>query len=139
MPRSLSLSDELRVAVARLSRRIRQSRADTTLSFPHYSALGSMRMIGVCTLSELAEQEQVTAPSMNRTVNSLVEHGYVARTPHASDGRKLMLEITESGDLMIEQTKRQRNLWLAEQLDALTPAERSTLSAAIPLLQRLAE
>lgn len=139
MPRSLALSNDIRIAVARLSRRLRQSLADETLSFPHMSALGALDKAGALTLQELSRAERVTPPSMLRTVTALVEHGYVARRPHATDGRKQLLEITDSGFRMMDATRRSRNLWLAERLDALSTDERATLAAAAPILERLAD
>lgn len=139
MPRSLTLSNDVRIAVARLSRRLRQTRADETVSFPHMSALGSLDKCGPLTLQDLSRVERVTPPSMLRTVNALVEHGYVARRPHESDGRKQLLEITSEGFAMMEATRRSRNLWLAERVDALSTEERALLAKAAPILERLAE
>lgn len=139
MPRSLALADDVRIAVARLSRRLRRSVADETLSFPHMSALGTLDKCGPLTLQELSAKERITAPSMLKTVNALVEHGYLARRPHDTDGRKQLLNITEAGFAMMDQTRRQRNLWLAERLDALTADERATLANAAGIMQKLAD
>jgi DNA-binding MarR family transcriptional regulator len=81
----------------------------------------------------------VTPPSMLRTVQGLVDHGYVDRTPHETDGRKQLLVITDEGQQMIDETRRRRNLWLATQIDALTPDERQTLQQAARIMERLAE
>ncbi|WP_144720081.1 MarR family winged helix-turn-helix transcriptional regulator [Agrococcus jejuensis] len=139
MPRSLALSNDLRIAVARLSRRLRRSVADETLGFPHMSALGTMQKCGPITLQELSTKERVTPPSMLRTVQGLVDHGYVDRTPHETDGRKQLLVITDDGQQMIEETRRRRNAWLAARLDALTPDERATLQRAAQIMERIAE
>lgn len=139
MPRSLTLSNDVRIAVARLSRRLRQTRADETISFPHMSALGTLGKCGPITLQDLSRKERVTAPSMLRTVTSLVDHGYVARRPHETDRRKQLLEVTPAGLEMMDATRRSRNLWLAERIDALSTDERALLAKAAPILERLAE
>ena len=138
MPRSLALSNDLRIAVARLSRRLRRSVADETLGFPHMSALGTMQQCGPLTLQELSVKERVTPPSMLRTVQGLVDHGYVDRVPHETDGRKQLLVITDAGATMIDETRRRRNAWLATRLDALTPDERATLQQAAQIMERIA-
>ena len=139
MPPPPSLSNDLRIAVARLSRRLRRSVADETLGFPHMSALGTLHKCGPITLQDLSAKDGVTPPSMVRTVHSLVEHGYVERRPHETDGRKQLLEITESGHAMMDETRRQRNAWLQGRLDALDDDDRATLRRAAEIMDRLAE
>lgn len=138
MPRSLALSNDLRIAVARLSRRLRRSVADEALGFPQLSALGTLEQRGSLTLQELSTREGITPPSMLKTVNTLVDAGYLARRAHETDGRKQLLEITDAGHAMLAETKRRRNVWLAERLDALSVDERAALARAVPILEQLA-
>lgn len=133
------LADELRVAVARLSRRIRHSRVDPDLGMQHYSALGSLIVHGPSTLARLAECEQVTSPSMLKTVRCLEDHGYVSKRDHETDGRKQLIEITPVGHEMLDRTRAVRNERLSARLATLTDDERATIRAAIPLLTRLTE
>ena len=139
MPRSLTLPNEFRIAVARMSRRIRTSVADETISFPHLAAMATLAKFQPLTLQELSAKERVTPPSMLRTVNALVEHGYIERTPHETDGRKLMLGVTASGEAMLEATRRQRNLWLADRIEELSDDDRATLKRAVDIMLTMAE
>jgi DNA-binding MarR family transcriptional regulator len=133
------LASELRFSVARLSRRLRAEREpDNPLSVAALSALGILFREGECTVGELAAHERVQPPSMTRTVNCLVEEGYVVRRPHASDGRQVLVDVTEKGRKILLADRRRRDAWLAMRLRELTPAERTVLREAAPLIQRLA-
>ncbi|WP_350348083.1 MarR family transcriptional regulator [Agromyces sp. G08B096] len=132
-------STELRLAVMRLARRLRQERAETELSGSQYSALAWTVSEGQLTPGRLAELERVTPPSMNRTVNCLVDAGHLVRTADAGDGRKVLLRATESGEAIVRETRRRRDAWLAKRFAALTPDERETLAKATMILGRLTD
>ena len=132
-------STELRLTVQRLSRRLRQERADTELSGSQFAALGWIWTEGPVTLGRLAELERVTPPSMNRTVNHLVEAGLVTREGSPDDGRKVLLRTTEAGAAITRETRRRRDAWLAKRYAALAPDEREVLVRATGILARLAD
>lgn len=133
------LDDELRVAILRLSRRMRAERAGEDVPDGQLSVLFVLWKEGAQTLSSLAEHERVTPPSMNRTVNSLVDAGLVTRDSSPDDGRKVLIQPTEAGLEIARETKRRRVAWFARQLDTLTPAQRATIDAATPILRELAD
>jgi DNA-binding MarR family transcriptional regulator len=133
------LASELRVSVARLSRRLRGERdPQTELSVGQLSVLGALFRNGDSTIGELAAAEGVQPPSMTRTVNCLEEDGYVVRTPHATDGRQVVVRLAEKGSTTLAADRRRREAWLAQRLRELTPDERAVLRSAAPILQRLA-
>ncbi len=133
------LASELRFSVARLTRRLRAERDPRNpLSVAALSALGILLREGECTIGALAAHERVQPPSMTRTVNCLVEDGYAARRPHESDGRQVLVDLTEKGREILLADRVRRDAWLAQRLAELTPDERSLLRQAAPLIQRLA-
>jgi DNA-binding MarR family transcriptional regulator len=133
------LASELRLSVMRLSRRLRGEREpDNPLSVGALSALGVMFREGECTVGQLAAHERVQPPSMTRTVNCLVEDGYAVRRPHDTDGRQVLVDLTEKGREILLADRRRRTAWLAQRLRELTPDERTLLREAAPLIQRLA-
>ena len=133
------LASELRLSVARLSRRLRAEREpDNPLSVGSLSALGVLFREGECTIGALAAHERVQPPSMTRTVNCLVEDGYLTRRPHDTDGRQVLVDLTDRGREILLADRRRRDAWLAVRLRELTPAERTLLRDAAPLIQRLA-
>ena len=101
--------------------------------------LGVLSVHGPQTLSELSEAERVTLPSMNRTVNALVEAGYVEREPSADDRRKVILSLSDAGVELVRETRNRRDEWLYQRLAKLSPAERRTLAEAASVLRGLSE
>lgn len=133
------LASELRFSVARLSRRLRNEREpDNPLSVAALSALGILFREGECTVGTLAAHERVQPPSMTRTVNCLVEDGFAVRRPHDTDGRQVLVDLTDQGREILLADRRRRDAWLAKRLRELTADERALLREAAPLIQRLA-
>jgi DNA-binding MarR family transcriptional regulator len=133
------LEDDLRIAIMRLSRRMRAERAGEDVTDGQLSVLFVLWKEGPQTLSSLAERERVTPPSMNRTVNALVEAGLVTRDSSPDDGRKVLIQSAEAGLEIAKETKRRRVAWFARQLATLTPDQRAVIDAATPILRELAD
>ncbi|TFC96143.1 MULTISPECIES: MarR family transcriptional regulator [Cryobacterium] len=132
------LSHDFRLANGRLARRLRQEKADNELSSSQFSALGTIFFQGPFTLRELSEHERVTPPSMNRTVNALVEAGLVNRAGSVDDGRKVVLTVTDQGRSLMRETRKRRDAWLAQRIVKLTPDQRRVLTEAVDIMKELA-
>jgi DNA-binding MarR family transcriptional regulator len=132
------LAKTLREAITRLNRRVRQARPVGDLTFSQLSALTSLQLAGALTPRELADVERVQPPTMTKIVGKLEELGLVARTPHPTDRRQVILAPTEQGRTVYAQFERARNEWLAKQLAELSPDERDTLARAAEILQQVA-
>ncbi len=134
-----ALASELRHAVMRLRRRLAVERhPDNELSLSQMTVLGTLYRLGDLTLGELAGHEMVQPPSMTRTVNCLEDGGYVARRPHDTDGRQVVVSLSDRGRETLLADRRRRDAWLARRLTTLTTEERALLHAAAPLLTRIA-
>src|SRR5689334_10095649 len=82
------LASALRVSVMRLSRRLRNEReASDDLSVNQLAVLFTLDRSGPLTIGDLAAEEKVQPPSMTRTVNSLLERGFVTRDVREADRR----------------------------------------------------
>jgi DNA-binding MarR family transcriptional regulator len=132
------LAVALREAITRLNRRVRQTRPVGDLTFSQLSALTSLKLAGALTPRELADTERVQPPTMTKIVGKLEDRGLVARTPHPTDRRQVILAPTEEGRTVLAQFERRRNLWLAQQLAELAPEERDTLARAAEILRQVA-
>lgn len=132
------LSSTLRIAVMRLSRRLRSGR-ERFLDLPasQVAALLSLERHGPITPRELAEYEKVRPPSMTRTIAQLERRGLVARSPHPTDGRQVLVSATAEGQGLLKEDRKRREAWLAQRLRELTPREREVLRAAAPVLEKL--
>lgn len=131
------LATDVRQGVLRLSRRLRQQKADTGVSDAQMAALGFLLQNEPLTIGALSEHEGVTPPSMNRTINALVDLGYVERGTDADDRRKVVLRTTTAGASFVLETRRRRDEWLVPRLARLTADERRTLAEATVILREL--
>jgi len=140
-PEITELASHLRLAVARLSRRIRQQAAATgeELTASTQAALASIQRLGPITLGELAAVERVQPPSMTRIVGRLEEWGYAKRVVDPDDRRVARAEITDAGVELLARSRTRKDAFLAQRIAELTDAERTLLARALPLLERLQE
>jgi DNA-binding MarR family transcriptional regulator len=74
---------------------------------------------------------------MTRTVNCLVEGGYVERRASETDRRHVIVAITDAGRAVVRADLVRRDEWLARQLAGLTAAERAVLREAAPILEKI--
>jgi len=132
------LAGELRLAVHRLTRRLRQENPPDDLTLSQISALAVVFREGSLTAGDLAAAEQVRPPSMTRMIAALETAGMVERTTNPADARQVMVSITERGRSTMETYIRLREQWLTEQLADLSGDELATLQRACDLLVRLA-
>ncbi|MCW2812656.1 MAG: MarR family transcriptional regulator, partial [Nocardioides sp.] len=63
---------------------------------------------------------------------------YVVRRRHETDGRQVVVVLTDLGRSTLLADRRRRDEWLAMRLRELTPDERAVLRQAAPILERLA-
>jgi DNA-binding MarR family transcriptional regulator len=133
------LASSLRVSVARLNRRLRTERGDTDpqVSAGGVAVLALLFRDGDRTIGQLAAAERVQPPSMTRTVTGLEQDGLVERQAHATDGRQVVIRLTQRGRDLLAADRRRRDAWLACRLRELSPEDRAALRQAAPILERL--
>ncbi|MBA3295162.1 MAG: MarR family transcriptional regulator [Geodermatophilaceae bacterium] len=134
-----ALAHDLRLAVMRLSRRLRSQRADTSLTLTQLAALSTLRAKGPLTPGELAAYERVQPPSMTRVLATLEGAGLVARSKHATDGRQVIVQVTDTARALLDDEIRMREAWLAQRMNELKPQERDQLRMASAIIERLLE
>ena len=131
-----ALAEALRAPLLRVSRKLRQEAQKVGLSAQDALILGYIKKNPRAGVSELADFDQISRPTMSSHVKRLEAAGWLSRTGHAEDGRRSGLTLTAAGARKIEALQRHRNDWLAARLVRLTPAERERLAqAAEPLLK----
>lgn len=135
---SAALAHDLRLAVMRLSRRLRNQRVDTSVTLTHLSALSTLKRHGPMSPGELATHERVQPPSMTRVVVALEGKGLVSRTPHPTDGRQVVIDLTPAAQQLLDGEARAREAWLAGQLQQLPGEERDALREAAVIMDKLA-
>lgn len=131
-----ALAEALRRPLLRVSRRLRQEGQKAGLSAQDALILGYLKKKPGAGVSELADFEQISRPTMSSHIKRLEAAGWIARADVVEDGRRQGLTVTSAGLRKHEAIQRQRNDWLAAQLLRLSAAERDALmAAAAPLLK----
>lgn len=134
------LSGELRIALGKLNRRLREQARSGDFTSSQRSVLLRLDRDGPATVSALARAESMRPQSMRVTVASLEALGAVTGSPDPADGRQTLIALTATFHARLQASRAVREDWLCRALDAqLTADEQHALAAIVPLLQRLAE
>ncbi len=135
--RERTVAERLHAAAIHLLRRLRRQDDAMGLTPARASALSIMVFGGRVTIGQLAQAEQVSAPTMTRLVVGLERDGLVRRQDDPGDGRIVWLEATARGTRILHEGRRRRVEALAADLATLDPAERETLARAADILERV--
>jgi DNA-binding MarR family transcriptional regulator len=133
-----ALAHDLRLAVMRFSRRLRNQRVDQSVTLTHLAALSTLKRHGAMSPGELAGHERVQPPSMTRVVVALEGMGLVTRSPHPTDGRQVVIDLTPAAEELLTAEARAREAWLTGMLERLSVEERAVLYEAAVIMDKLA-
>lgn len=128
----------LRVAIARLSRRLRRHEL-AGLTPTQLAALSTVERSGPLRLGDLAAAEGIAPSTLTRLVAVLEELGYVQRYADPKDARASTLTITPTGHETLERLREEGTVLLTHSLMLLTAEQRAALATALPALEQLAE
>jgi DNA-binding MarR family transcriptional regulator len=128
----------LRVAIARLSRRLRRHEI-AGLTPTQLSALATVERAGPLRLGDLAAAEGIAPSTLTRLVTVLEERGYVTRCPVPGDARASTLAIAPAGEAALAQIRQESTNVLAASLRTLSREQLASLTAALPALEQLAD
>ncbi len=132
------LASRLRLAVARLHRRLRQS-ADSGLTISQLSTLATIEQDGPMTLGALARVEQIQPPTVTALTAKLEAAGLVTRTIDPEDRRIHRVAVTPVGAKLLAQHRSRKNAFLDRRLRELSDADRTVLARAAAIMERLAQ
>lgn len=139
----MAAAQELRVAVGRVARRLRQIYAnerESAISFIEIAILVHLARSGPTSPSALAARESVTSQAIAGVVRELERRALVDRSAHPEDRRRVVIAITQTGrDLLSSHEHAVVETIVKALEDDYSPAERRRLRAAVPLLDRLAD
>lgn len=129
---------EVRTAVGRLRRRLREVSNEGALSASQTSVLARLARGEADSAASLAAAEGVRPQSMAATLGALEERGLIARTADPADGRRAVVGLTDAGRERWSGDRAARQEWLARTLgERLTDDELRCVLAATALLDRL--
>ena len=116
---------------------VRASTQAPRISLTSASTLSALNRLGPQRITELAALQGVAQPSMTAVIGALAQSGLVARAPDPTDGRAVLISLTDAGEKFLAERRRagaERVAALARQLPA---EDAAALTAAIPALVRL--
>jgi DNA-binding MarR family transcriptional regulator len=135
-PKLLETADKLHSAAIHLLRRLRVRDRESGIGPAQLSALSVLVFGGPRSLGELADAEQVRAPTMSRIVAGLERAGLVKR--HATeDGRRVRLIATSKGTKILWEGRKRRVESLAQALASLPEEEAQYLGELTRVLQQV--
>lgn len=127
----------LRVAVARVSRRLRTVPAGQGMTSTQLSVLAAVVRVGPVKLADLAAAEDVNPTMLSRIVAKLDGDGLLTRAADPADARVVVVSATAAGRRRHERIRQQRTDALAAVLVDLDAGHVRALSAAVPALEAL--
>ena len=104
------------------------------ISIEEFHILRNLRR-GICSVSQLASVQQISRPAASQAVESLVEKGLVSRHYDAEDRRHIRLEITPSGDELINTIFQKNRRWMMEKMESLSSQEIAAIAQAMEALK----
>ncbi|MET8694077.1 MarR family winged helix-turn-helix transcriptional regulator [Streptomyces bauhiniae] len=129
-------TEDLMIAVEQLVRHVRRSATAGGLSTAASSALGRLGREGPQRLTELARAENATQPNMTQLVTRMERAGLVRRVADRTDGRGVLVEVTELGEEVFRERRAERAEALGQLVAALSEPERQAVRVALPALAR---
>ena len=133
---SPALGSELLSVIARLNRLATQ-RIRLPLPWAQARLLGTIGDQGEARISDLAELDHCSQPTMTTQVRRLEDAGLVARTPDPDDARAVRIRITEKGQTILAQVRADRAAVIDPRIERLSDEDREILSTAVGALHRL--
>ncbi|WP_280490446.1 MarR family winged helix-turn-helix transcriptional regulator [Nocardia carnea] len=132
-----ALASDLSLAVVRLTRHLRGRRAESQISLTQLSVLATLANEGAMTPGSLAAKERVQPPSMTRVIASLTDLGLVDRDPHPTDGRQIIVSLSQAGHALLADERSAREAWMSDQLADLGPDQLAVLEQAVAILNEI--
>ena len=128
--------NHLRMAIMRLSRRLRQQ-GNVGITPSQLAVLGTLSRTGPMTLGQLAEAEAIQPPSMTRIVAVLADAGMVVRQAREDDRRSAEVTLSARGRRAIESIRAHRNTWLVERIKGLSESDQADLWRGVAAIEKL--
>ena len=134
------LAGSLRTELTRLAYHLRLPATKSGITPTRLAALAALaRHHQGCRQGDLAAEMGISAASMTRLVDIMVEAKWVLRLRDPSDARAFVLRLTNQGHHTLEGLRSEGTSQLSTDIEHLTDDEHRTLAAAIPILRGIAD
>ncbi|MGZ8178061.1 MarR family winged helix-turn-helix transcriptional regulator [Williamsia sp. SKLECPSW1] len=135
---ALRAAGDIRVAVGRLLRRLREVSTGDELTPAQASVLARVGKGEASTAARLAEIENVRPQSMSATVAALERMGLLERHADPTDGRRQLVVLTAAGRDADDHNHQARREWLTDTVsERLTDEECAVLVDAARIIDKV--
>jgi len=110
--------------------------SEGALSYPRLRVLESLHCNGPARMRDLADELGLPARNFTNVADGLEAENLVRRTPHPTDRRVTLLELTPSGRKAVDEALAPRLIRISSLFDVLTPTEKASLLDALDTLAR---
>ncbi|WP_197380024.1 MarR family winged helix-turn-helix transcriptional regulator [Mycolicibacterium mengxianglii] len=122
--------------VARLNRLATQ-RTRLPLPWAQARLLSTIEDRGEARISDLAELDHCSQPTMTTQVRRLEDAGLVTRTTDPGDARAVLIRITDRGLEVLAQARIDRAAVIDPLLEQLSPDDRDALTSAVGVMRHM--
>jgi DNA-binding MarR family transcriptional regulator len=129
----------LRRVIIKLARQLNASSTGEGLTPSQASVLGLIVARGPMSLPDLGELEGINPTMLSRVIGRLVDMQLIDRIPDPADLRSVSVVGTTAGRRVDKQIKARRAAAVSQCLELLPADEVAALTAALPVLEDLAE
>jgi len=133
---ALKVADEVLRIIPLVTRKVAADlrKSDPSMKLAH---IGLLTMVAQSprSLSELSDLHAASMPTMSKTITTIENLGWVARSRSNSDRRIVMIEATPAGRAALREVNELAIAPIAEALDSLTATQRQKLSAGLKILR----
>lgn len=91
---------------------------------------------GPANMSKLAEYQNVSLPTISRSVSRLEKMGWIRRLSSPHDRRVTLVELTEDGRKRLEEIGRLAEDTLGALLEPISESDAETLAAGLDVMRR---
>ncbi len=131
------LAERLRVVVRTLKRRGQALGGVDAPTPTETSVLSWLHDQGPMTPSALSAAQHVRPQTMGQALDLLAGKGWIARRPHPTDRRQVLIALTPSGRKALTKGRRLRQAWLVAEFSQLSARDRRVIADAFTILERM--
>jgi DNA-binding MarR family transcriptional regulator len=111
---------------------------EVDMSFTQLKALFVLQEVEGLSVKEIADKLAMSLPAMSRSVDGLVQRGFVTRQESASDRRSKLIALLPQGREVLDRLGAAREAALVEFAGELPDDERTALhKALLPIAERI--
>jgi DNA-binding MarR family transcriptional regulator len=114
---------------------VRSRLQDRGMTYARMRLLGSLHCNGPQIMSSISDELGVTRRNVTALVDALEEEGQVRRKPHPTDRRATVIEMTDRGELTMDQVYDEHRIAVAELFADLDEEDRGELTRMLGVLR----